>query len=157
MCKCCSDGRKTSLSRIAPLYRYRQLNTSTIKNRYPLPLFDTMLKRIRGAKKYVKLDIQAAFNCLRIKAGQEYLTAFITPFGLFESLVVPFGMCNAPASWQVYINKILGDLYSTIPVSPSWTASQSGVTQTRRSGNDFPCLLGAQRVDFIPATASPGE
>ena len=42
---------------LRPCVDYRQLNAGTIKNRYPLPLFETMLKRIRGAKKYVKLDI----------------------------------------------------------------------------------------------------
>ncbi|RAL66528.1 hypothetical protein DID88_006218 [Monilinia fructigena] len=56
---------------------------------------------------YTKLDIIAAFNKLRIAEGDEWKTAFITRFGLFESLVMPFGLCNAPASFQHYINHTL--------------------------------------------------
>ncbi|RAL62902.1 hypothetical protein DID88_004743 [Monilinia fructigena] len=56
---------------------------------------------------YTKLDIIAAVNKLRIAEGDEWKTAFITRFGLFESLVMPFGLCNAPASFQHYINHTL--------------------------------------------------
>ena len=52
----------------------------------------------------------AAFNKLRIAEGHEWKTAFITRFGLFETLVTPFGLCNAPASFQNYINNVLWDL-----------------------------------------------
>jgi hypothetical protein len=89
---------------------YRGLNNVTIKNRYPLPLIRETLDALCNAKVYTKLDIIAAFNKLRIAEGHEWKTAFITRFGLFESLVMPFGLCNAPASFQNYINHILYDL-----------------------------------------------
>jgi hypothetical protein len=89
---------------------YRGLNSVTIKNRYPLPLIRETLDSLCRAKFYTKLDIVAAFNRLRIAEGHEWKTAFITRFGLFESLVMPFGLCNAPASFQHYINHILFDL-----------------------------------------------
>ena len=89
---------------------YRGLNNITIKNRYPLPLIRETLDAICHAKVYTKLDIIAAFNRLRIAEGHEWKTAFITRFGLFESLVMPFGLCNAPASFQNYINNTLFDL-----------------------------------------------
>ena len=75
-----------------------------------------MLKRIRGAKKYIKLNIQAAFNNLRIKLSQKYFIVFIIPFGLFKFLIIPFSMCNIPASWQTYINNVLGPLLNDICV-----------------------------------------
>src|SRR5690606_34504017 len=56
------------------------------------------------------LDVIAAFNKLRIAEGDEWKTVFITRFGLYESLVMPFGLCNAPASFQHYINHTLHDL-----------------------------------------------
>ena len=62
------------------------------------------------AKVYTKLDIIAAFNKLRIAEGYEWKTAFITRFRLFETIVMPFGLCNAPASFQHYINNVLFDL-----------------------------------------------
>ena len=55
----------------------------------------------------MKLDIISAFNRLWIKEGDEALTAFHTCFDLFEYLVMPFGLCNGPASFQKYINDIL--------------------------------------------------
>ena len=93
---------------------YRGLNNVTIKNRYPLPLIRETLDAICNAKVYTKLDIIAAFNKLRIAEGHEWKTAFICRFGLFESLVMPFGLCNAPASFQNYINHTLFDLLDKI-------------------------------------------
>ena len=86
---------------------YRGLNAVTVKNRYPLPLISETLNRLSRAKIFTKLDIIAAFNRLRIRAGDEKLTAFRTRFGLFEYLVMPFGLCNGPASFQNYINDTL--------------------------------------------------
>jgi hypothetical protein len=74
---------------------YRGLNNVTIKNRYPLPLIRETLDALSHARVYTKLDIIAAFNKLRIAEGHEWKTAFITRFGLFESLVLPFGLSNA--------------------------------------------------------------
>ena len=88
---------------------YRGLNAVTVKNRYPLPLIRETLDALCGAKYYTKLDVIAAFNRVRIAEGHEWLTAFITRFGLYESLVTPFGLCNAPATFQNYINHILHD------------------------------------------------
>ncbi len=89
---------------------YRGLNSVTIKNRYPLPLIRETLDALCNAKFYTKLDVIAAFNKLRIAEGHEWKTAFISRFGLYESLVMPFGLCNAPASFQHYINHALYDL-----------------------------------------------
>ena len=89
---------------------YRGLNNVTIKNRYPLPLVRETLDALCHSKYFTKLDIIAAYNKLRIAEGHEWKTAFITRFGLFETLVMPFGLCNAPAEFQHYINHILFDL-----------------------------------------------
>jgi len=86
---------------------YRGLNAITVKNRYPLPLIFETLNRLSRAKIFIKLDIIAAFNRLRIREEDESLTAFRTRFGLFEYLVMPFGLCNGPASFQNYINDTL--------------------------------------------------
>ncbi|KAI0995350.1 hypothetical protein K3495_g12831 [Podosphaera aphanis] len=83
---------------------YRGLNNVTIKNQYPLSLIRETLDALCHAKIYTKLDIIAAFNKLRIADGHEWKTAFIIRFGLFESLVMPFVLCDASASFQYYIN-----------------------------------------------------
>ena len=56
---------------------------------------------------FTKLDIVAAFNRLRVTHGEEWKTAFRTRYGLFEYLVMPFGLCGAPSSFQGYINDVL--------------------------------------------------
>jgi hypothetical protein len=86
---------------------YRGLNALTIKNRYPIPLLQETLNRLSKAKFYTKLDIIAAFNKLRIAEGDEWLTAFRTRYGLFEYLVMPFGLANAPSTFQHYVNDAL--------------------------------------------------
>ena len=78
---------------------YRSLNAVTVKNRYPLPLILETLNRLSRAKIFTKLDIISAFNRLRIREGDESLTVFRTRFGLFEYLVIPFGLYNGPASF----------------------------------------------------------
>ena len=86
---------------------YRGLNAVTVKNRYPLPLIKETLDQIAGCSYFTKLDIIAAFNKLRMAPGDEKLTAFKTSYGLYEYLVMPFGLANAPSSFQHYINDVL--------------------------------------------------
>ena len=89
---------------------YRAINAITIKNRYPIPRIRETLDRLCKAKFYTKLDIIAAFNRIRVKEGCEWLTAFTTRYGQFEYLVMPFGLCNAPSTFQNYINTALQDV-----------------------------------------------
>jgi hypothetical protein len=86
---------------------YRALNALTVKDRYPIPLIKETLERLSKAKFYTKLDIVAAFNNLRIRQGDEWMTAFITRYGLYQYKVMPFGLCNGPATWQRYMNNTM--------------------------------------------------
>ena len=88
---------------------YRGLNTLTIKNRYPLPLIGESLDRLGRAKKFTHLDLTNAYHRMRIREGDEWKTAFRSRYGHFEYQVMPFGLSNAPASFQGYINKILAE------------------------------------------------
>lgn len=93
---------------------YRALNKVTIKNRYPIPLISEILDRLSGAKVFTKLDLKNAYHRIRIKAGDEWKTAFRTRYGHFEYLVMPFGLANAPATFQSYINKALAEYVDVI-------------------------------------------
>jgi hypothetical protein len=65
------------------------------------------LDQLSHAKVFTKLDIITAFNKLKIKEDDEWKTAFQTLYSLFEYLVLLFGLCNGPASFQSYINQAL--------------------------------------------------
>ncbi len=67
---------------------YRTLNSTTIKNRYPLPLISELVNKLRGAKYFTKLDVRWGYNNVRIKDRDEWKAAFCTNRGLFEPLVI---------------------------------------------------------------------
>lgn len=88
---------------------YRRLNDITVKNRYPLPLIQESLDRLRDAKWFSKIDLRGAYNLIRVAEGDEWKTAFRTRYGLFEYNVMPFGLTNAPATFQRMINEVMRD------------------------------------------------
>jgi len=88
---------------------YRRLNAITIRNSYPIPRINDLMESFKGAMIFTRLDLRSAYNLIRIKEGHEYLTAFRTPLGHFEYLVMPFGLRNAPSVFQRFIHDILND------------------------------------------------
>ena len=95
---------------------YRGLNAITVKNRYPIPLVTEILDRFVGAKYFTKLDLKDAYHRIRIRTGDEWKTAFRTRYGHFEYQVMPFGLANAPATFQAYVNKAMSNLLDTCVV-----------------------------------------
>jgi hypothetical protein len=96
---------------------YRALNLITRKNRYPLPLIDDLIHRLKDAKYFSKFDVRWGYNNVRIKEGDEWKAAFRTNRGLFEPLVMYFGLTNSPATFQTMMNEIFADLIALGVVS----------------------------------------
>ncbi|MBW0499944.1 hypothetical protein O181_039659, partial [Austropuccinia psidii MF-1] len=88
---------------------YHKLNDFTRKNRYPVPPMNQLLTVCSGSTIFPKIDLCGAYNLLRIKEGDERLTAFRTKYGSYEYLVMPFGLTNAPASFHNLVNDIFSD------------------------------------------------
>jgi hypothetical protein len=89
---------------------YRGINNVTMQSRYPIPLIKETFDSIYKVQIFTKLDVIAAFNRMRVAEGHEWLMAFIICYGLYKSLVMPFGLQGAPATFQNYINNILYDM-----------------------------------------------
>jgi len=89
---------------------YRNLNSQTVKNNYPLPLIMELIDNMGSKKVFTKMDLRWRFNNVRIKEGDEWKGVFTTHIGSFEPIVMFFGMTNLPATFQVMMNEILRDL-----------------------------------------------
>jgi transposase InsO family protein len=96
---------------------YRGLNKITVPNRCPLPLIPETFDRLSRAKRFTKLDMRGAYNLLRIAEGEEWKTAFRCRYGHYEYRVMPFGLMNAPASFQSFVNDVFRDDLDNIMVA----------------------------------------
>eukprot|EP00731_Ephydatia_muelleri_P023718 Em0015g1301a len=89
---------------------YRKVNSVTKKDAYPLPRVDDTLDTLGGTKFFSTLDLASGYWQVEVEEADRQKTAFTTPEGLFEFKVMPFGLCNAPATFQRLMDRVLNDL-----------------------------------------------
>lgn len=83
---------------------YRRLNAKTVKDRFPIPLIDTILDNLQEAKVYTTLDLKNGYFHVPVAESSKKYTAFVTAEGQYEFNFVPFGLSNAPAVFVRFVH-----------------------------------------------------
>jgi hypothetical protein len=88
---------------------YKKLNSKTIKDNYPLPIIDDLLRDLVKANYFSKMDLESGYYCIAMEPSSSKYTAFLCEFGLFEWTRLPMGLTNSGATFQRTMTKLFKD------------------------------------------------
>ncbi|KAK3543848.1 hypothetical protein QTP70_030068 [Hemibagrus guttatus] len=133
------------------------IRPSTSPAAYPLPLVPAALEHLRGATVFTKLDLRSAYNLIWIRKGDEWKTAFVTPTGHYEYLVMLYGLVNAPSVFQDFIHEVLQEflhrfvlVYIDDILIYSWNLAEHHhhIAEVLKHLREFQLFLKAEKCSF---------
>ena len=143
---------------------FRQLNTATVKDAHPLPRIDDLLDALHGAKWFSNLDLKSGYWQVPITEQDKAKTAFRTSGGqLYEFNQVPFGLCNAPATFSRLVDRVLAGLHwetclfyldDIIVFSSTWEEHLARLCQVFERLRHTNLKLGADKCTFAAKEVS---
>jgi len=149
---------------------YRALNAIIVKDSFPIPTVDELIDELFGAQYFSKLDLRSGYHQILLKKEDRYKIEFRTHHRHYEWLVMPFGLMNAPITFQCLMNEVFQDMlrksvlvsfYDILVYNPTWSSHLQpleAVLQLLRKHKLFAklskCSFGLTQVEYLGHTVS---
>ena len=150
---------------------YKALKKQTLKDQFPLPRIDYLLERLGQAMAFTKLDLSSSYHQIVMEETSIQKTVFCTSQGHFQFLIMPFGLCNAPANFQRMVNKVFTDnngnfiavylddiLVFSRNIDEHWQHLRCALDQLKKAmlhGRLHKCEFMENQVDYLGFEVSP--